>query len=75
MRKFVVVLVMGVAALAMIVPVPAQAHWHHRNWRWHHVWHRGPSYYPDYAYFDADSYGSRCVWRRSWDAYWHRDCF
>jgi hypothetical protein len=73
MRKSIIALVMGVAVLAMAVP--AQAHWRHTHWRWHHAWHRGPSYYPPYAYFDTDPYGQVCAWNRSWDGYWHRDCF
>ncbi|HEX3506668.1 MAG TPA: hypothetical protein VHU22_25075 [Xanthobacteraceae bacterium] len=75
MRKSIIALVMGGAALAMAVPAPVQAHWRHTHWRWHHVWHRGPSYYPPYAYYDANPYGPACAWNRSWDGYWHRDCF
>jgi hypothetical protein len=83
MRKAVIALVttsmVGIAALAATVPVAAQAHWRpphrasHHGWR--HAWPVGPSYYPIYGYFDDDPYGPVCVWRREWDAYWHRDCF
>jgi hypothetical protein len=66
-------------ALTAAVPATADAHWHHphHGWHhaWHHAWHTGVSYYPGYGYVDNDPFGPICVWARSWDAYWHRDCF
>jgi hypothetical protein len=71
MRSLLIACLFGVFAAA--VPVTAQAHWHHRFW--HHGWHRGPSYFPVYGYYDADPSPPVCVWRRGWEAFWYRDCF
>ena len=74
MRRFLIVVVMAAAALAM--QGTAQARWHHVQ---RHHWSRGPSYFPFYAanaytYF-GDPFAPVCTWRRNWDAFWHRDCF
>jgi hypothetical protein len=79
MRSLLIAFVIGVSAATLAMPATAQAHWRHAHGAWHHVWHRGPSYYPAYAaygysYF-MDPYAPVCGWHREWDAYWHRDCF
>jgi hypothetical protein len=76
MRSLLIAFVIGVSAATMAMPVTAQAHWHHVHGVWHHVWHRGPSYYPIYGFNDYGlySYGHVCVWHREWDGYWDRDC-
>ena len=65
------------AVLTTAIPAAAWAdgyehHHHHRVWR--HVWYRGPSYFPIYSYY-PETYWPLCAWHRSWDGYWHRDCF
>jgi hypothetical protein len=76
-RCLLIAAAMGILAVA--VPVTAQAHWRHAHHAWYHGWHSGVSYYPYYAAYAytyaQDPYAPVCVWNRSWDAFWHRDCF
>lgn len=76
-RCLLIAAAMGILSVA--VPVTAQAHWRHAHHAWYHGWHRGVSYYPYYAAYAytyaQDPYAPVCVWRRNWDAFWHRDCF
>jgi hypothetical protein len=76
MRSWLIVFVIAVSAATVAIPATAQARLRHAHRVWHHVWHRGPSYYPIYGFNDEGPYGGPvCVWHREWDAYWHRDCF
>jgi hypothetical protein len=77
MRSLLIAIVIGVSAATLAMPVTAQAHWRHAHRVWHHVWHRGPSYYPAYASYGyaLDPYAPVCVWHREWDGYWDRGCF
>lgn len=75
MRRLVIAVAMGIAIIAIAAPVAAKVHRPHPHGKWHHHRYVGPSYYPFYGFFADNPYGPVCVWRRDWDAYWHRDCF